>query len=67
MELLWYYKDAEILLKSALINLADEQEELRQMKEGTYIAQEHKDHFTKVFTDRGEVPHPVVWCGSEGK
>lgn len=46
-------KDAEILLKSALKNLADEQEELRQMKDGTYIVQEHKDHFTKVFTDRG--------------
>lgn len=46
-------KDAEILLKSALKNLTDEQEELCQMKEGTYIAQEHKDHFTKVFTDRG--------------
>lgn len=46
-------KDAESLLAAARRNLEGEQEALRQMREGTYMAREHRDHFTNAFLEKG--------------
>jgi RraA family protein len=45
--------DAENMLEAARNNLAGEQEELRQMKDGTYMVQEHKEHFSQMFLEKG--------------
>ncbi len=46
-------QDALELLEAARANLAQEQQTLGRMQQGSYTAQEHKENFTRLFVERG--------------